>query len=149
MPDPYFVDVPIRWSDMDAYGHVNNVAFLRLMEDGRVYALRDWFGHDRNLIDDGLLVARQEIDYLAPLTFDYRPARISMWCSRVSGASFDIGYAVRQGEDERTFALAEVTLVAYDLQAGAPRRLTEQERAALAAVSAEPAALRSRSRTSR
>ncbi|MDQ1536954.1 MAG: acyl-CoA thioester hydrolase, partial [Actinomycetota bacterium] len=28
----YAVDVPLRWSDMDAYGHVNNVQFLRLLE---------------------------------------------------------------------------------------------------------------------
>ncbi len=147
--DPYFVDVPVRWSDMDAYGHVNNVMFVRLLEDARVYALRDWFGHDRDLIDDGLLVARQEIDYLAPMTFNYHPARISMWCSRVSGASFDIGYAVRQPEGEVTFALAEVTLVAYDLQAETPRRLTGQERVALARIAGDPVPLRSRSRGSR
>ena len=29
---------PLRWSDMDAYGHVNNVQFLRLLEDARVIA---------------------------------------------------------------------------------------------------------------
>ena len=29
----YCVNVPLRWSDMDAYGHVNNVQFLRLLED--------------------------------------------------------------------------------------------------------------------
>ncbi|MFP5335206.1 MAG: acyl-CoA thioesterase, partial [Actinomycetes bacterium] len=23
--------MPLRWSDMDAYGHVNNVVFLRLL----------------------------------------------------------------------------------------------------------------------
>lgn len=148
--DPYFVDVAVRWSDMDAYGHVNNVAFVRLLEDARVYALRDWFGHDRDLIEDALLVVRQEIDYLAPLTFDYRPARITMGCSRISGASFDIGYAVGQPERDVTYAIAEVTLVAYDLQRSTPRRLTETERAQLSSIAAEPAPLRSRAtRTSR
>ena len=39
--------VPLRWSDMDAYGHVNNVQFLRLLEDARVIAFH---GHDS---DDG------------------------------------------------------------------------------------------------
>ncbi|MGL5850524.1 MAG: acyl-CoA thioesterase, partial [Phycicoccus sp.] len=36
MGAPYRVEVPLRWSDMDAYGHVNNVQFLRLLEDARV-----------------------------------------------------------------------------------------------------------------
>ena len=36
MARPYRVEVPLRWSDMDAYGHVNNVQYLRLLEDARV-----------------------------------------------------------------------------------------------------------------
>jgi acyl-CoA thioester hydrolase len=31
-----FTDVPVRWSDMDAYGHVNNARFLTLYEEARV-----------------------------------------------------------------------------------------------------------------
>ncbi len=152
MPDPcdaatpYAVDIQIRWSDMDAYGHVNNVEFLRLLEDARVYAFRDWFGQERSLLNEGILVARQEIDYLAPLTFNYAPARISVWCCRISGASFDVGYAVKQPDEDVTFAVAETTLVAYDLKAGKPRRLNEFEREALVAISAPAPALRSHRR---
>ena len=28
--------IPIRWGDMDAYGHVNNTVFFRFMEQCRV-----------------------------------------------------------------------------------------------------------------
>ena len=27
---------PMRWSDMDAYGHVNNVVFVRYLEEARI-----------------------------------------------------------------------------------------------------------------
>lgn len=148
-PAPYSVDIQIRWSDMDAYGHVNNVEFLRLLEDARVYAFRDWFGQERSLLNEGILVARQEIDYLAPLSFNYEPARIAVWCSRISGASFDVGYAVTQPGGDVRFALAETTLVSYDLAARKPRRLKESEREALRAASAEPPAMRSRTRGGR
>ena len=30
------VQVPPRWGDMDAYGHVNNVAILSLLEEARI-----------------------------------------------------------------------------------------------------------------
>ena len=70
---PYRVDVPLRWSDMDAYGHVNNVQFLRLLEDARVIGFEEWFGQDRSMLDEGVLVARHEIEYLAPLVFRHRP----------------------------------------------------------------------------
>lgn len=27
---------PMRWSDMDAFGHVNNVVFIRYLEEARI-----------------------------------------------------------------------------------------------------------------
>lgn len=137
------VEVAVRWGDMDAYGHVNNVQYLRYLEEARVYAFRAWFGQERSLLEEGVLVARSEIDYLVPLTFTYQPAVVRLWCSRISGASFDIGYAVGQVGSEVTYAVAESTLVTYDLREERPRRVTAQERAALEAVRAEPVRLRS------
>lgn len=135
MPD-YFVDVPLRWSDMDAYGHVNNVQFLRLLEDARVVAFSDWFGQDRSLVDEGVLVARHEIEYLAPLTFRHAPVRIGMWTMRITPASFDLGYEVREPEggpaDGGTvYARAETTLVLYDFETARPRRATHELTASL------------------
>lgn len=140
------VEVAVRWGDMDAYGHVNNVQYLRYLEEARVYAFRAWLGQDRSLLEDGVLVARQEIDYLTPMTFTYQPAVVHLWCTRVLGASFDVAYAVRQAGSEVTFAVAETTLVTYDLRAGRPRRVHPAERAALEAVLADPVRLRSHRR---
>ncbi|WP_308409809.1 acyl-CoA thioesterase [Zhihengliuella halotolerans] len=32
------VEVPMRWADMDAYGHINNVNLVRMMEEARIGA---------------------------------------------------------------------------------------------------------------
>jgi acyl-CoA thioester hydrolase len=143
------VEVPIRWSDMDAYGHVNNVQYLRYLEEARVIAFREWFGQERSLLDEGVLVARSEIDYLAPLTYTYEPALVELWCSRISGASFDIAYVVRKRGDDVAYAHAESTLVTYDLTQGRPRRLGDREREALTARLGEPVRLRSHTRERR
>ncbi|USQ79006.1 acyl-CoA thioesterase [Ornithinimicrobium faecis] len=137
------VEVAVRWSDMDAYGHVNNVQYLRYLEEARVYAFHEWFGQERSLLEDGVLVARSEIDYLAPMTFSYEPALVTLWCSAISGASFDISYVVGQRGSDLTFAKAESTLVTYDLTAQRPRRIAEHERAAMESVAGEPLLLRS------
>ena len=50
---PYRVEVPLRWSDMDAYGHVNNVQFLRLLEDARVVGIREWFVGRPSMLERG------------------------------------------------------------------------------------------------
>jgi len=141
---PYNVDVPLRWSDMDAYGHVNNVQFLRLLEDARVIGFQEWFGQDRSLLNDGVVVARHEIEYLAPLDFRHAPISVDMWATRISGSSFNLAYEVRDPDEVGTalYARAETTLVAYDFATASPRRLRLDERAVLKGVAGDPVPFR-------
>lgn len=135
--------ITVRWSDLDAYGHVNNVQYLRFFEEARVYAFKAWFGQGRDLIDEGMLVASQAIDHLLPMGFGYGPARVAVWCGGVGGASFELGYAVAGAEgDDAVYARGRVHLVAYDLAEQRPRRLGAPEREALARVTAPSPVLR-------
>ncbi|MDO5738936.1 MAG: thioesterase family protein [Ornithinimicrobium sp.] len=136
VPDVALVyPITVRWADMDAYAHVNNVNYLRFFEEARVYAFKDWFGQDRDLIDEGMLVVSQAIDYLLPMGFAYAPCRVAVWCSDVGAASFELGYAVAGAQgDDTVYARGRVTLVSYDLQTERPRRLGAAEREALSAV---------------
>lgn len=34
------LDIPVRWGDMDAFGHVNNTVFFRFFESARIEYLR-------------------------------------------------------------------------------------------------------------
>ncbi len=141
---PYRVQVPLRWSDMDAYGHVNNVQFLRLLEDARVLGFREWFGEAPTMLDEGVVVARHEIEYRAPLSYRYAPIEVDMWVTGISAAGFDLGYAVRDPEAVGTelYAVAETGLVLFDFAASRPRRLAEAERSALGVHLGDPVPLR-------
>ena len=141
---PYRTEVPLRWSDMDAYGHVNNVQYLRLLEDARVIGFREWFGEERSLLDTGVIVSRHEIEYVAPLTHRHAPIEVDMWVTRVHGAGFDLGYVVRDPESmgERVYAVAETGIVVYDFASSRPRRLGPEERAVLAGHLGGPVAVR-------
>lgn len=150
MPQPRtVVEVPLRWGDMDAYQHVNNATYLRYLEEGRIQAFQEWFGDVHGLLDEGIVVARTEIDYLVPLVYGREPARVVLWCSHVSGASFDLAYEIGRAGSEVVHVRAEVTMVTFDLRKQAPRRLTDGERAALEKVLGEPVPLRSRRRERR
>lgn len=146
--DPTLVDVALRWSDMDAYGHVNNVQFLRLLEDARVTAFARWFGDRDAMLETGVLVARHEIEYLAPLTFRHAPVRVRLWPTAIGGASFDIAYEVKDPEQVGAglYARAETSLVAYDFARAAPRRLGVREREVLEAIAGDPVPFRWRRR---
>ncbi|RKS73798.1 acyl-CoA thioester hydrolase [Motilibacter peucedani] len=118
----------MRWGDMDAYQHVNNVAYLGYLEEARIDLLFR-LGAERGLaaLRDGLVVARHEIDYLAPLVWHPRGIDVEVWVEKVGGSSFTVGYRVH--DDGRTYARARSTLVSYDLAADRQRRLTADERA--------------------
>lgn len=135
---------------MDAYGHVNNVQYLRLLEDARVIAFAAR-GSDEggSVVDTGLLVARSEIEYLAPLVYRPAPVAIDLWVTTVAGASFDMGYEVldetgSDGVHPQVYARAETTLVLYDLVNHRPRRMSEKEREALRDWQGAPVAWRKR-----
>ncbi|GAA3612664.1 thioesterase family protein [Marihabitans asiaticum] len=140
--------IPLRWSDMDAYGHVNNVQYLRLLEDARIAGFEDWFGPhgSESLLEGGVIVARTEVEYLRPLVYRRAPVQIDMWVSRLGGASFDVGYELRDPAEmgDAVYMRAETTMSAYDFAGERPRRLRDSEREVLRSRLAEPVALRRR-----
>jgi acyl-CoA thioester hydrolase len=141
----------MRWSDMDAYGHVNNVQYLRFFEDARIeaFAAHQAGEGDKSLLDTGILVARHEIEYVKPLKWRPEPVHIDLWITTIKGARIDVGYEVYDqpvdGERIR-YALAESTLVIYDMVAERPKRLAPADVERLQAMRGEPVPFRSRRR---
>ena len=119
---------------MDAYQHVNNVAYLGYLEEARIDLLfRLGAEGGGAALREGLVVARHEIDYVAPLVWHPRGIDVDVWVAALGGASIDVAYVVH--DEERTYARARSTLVAYDFDTGRPRRLTHQERGFLSGFS--------------
>jgi acyl-CoA thioester hydrolase len=121
---------PMRWSDMDAYGHVNNVVYLAYLEDARVdmlFSLGAEMG--ARALSDGVLVARHVIDYRRPLVYHPSGVDIDLWIGAIKGASFEVRYEVH--DDDALFATASSVIVPFDLAAQRPRRLSQEERAFL------------------
>jgi acyl-CoA thioester hydrolase len=118
---------PLRWADMDSLGHVNNVEYLRYLEQARV----DWMfetarqaGVEKFSL--GTVVARHEIHYKRPLVYRAEPVRVEIWVTKIGIASFDCAYEVR--DEDVVYAVAETTLVPFDLESQRPRRISAEER---------------------
>lgn len=122
----YVYDCPVRWSDLDAYGHVNNARFLTLYEEARVAMM---FVGARAVgltsFQDGIVISRQEVDYLRPV--DYGPSvRIEMWVDELRPSRFTVAYELFDGDV--LASRARSVCVPFDLVRQQPRRLTAQER---------------------
>jgi acyl-CoA thioester hydrolase len=125
----FVYECPVRWSDLDAFGHVNNARFLTLFEEARV-ALMFVGGKEAGLtsFEEGIVIYRHEVDYLRPV--DYGPVvRIEMWVSDMRASRFTVSYELFDG-DELASRAASVC-VPFDLVTQRPRRLSDAERAFL------------------
>jgi acyl-CoA thioester hydrolase len=119
---------PLRWADVDVYGVVNNVAFVRYLEEARVdLFLRMAAGERDSFLGGGSVVVRHEIDYKQQLRHRREPVEIQTWVSRLRASSVTLGYLIKDGD--RVYASASSVLAPFDYLAGGPRRFTEAEAA--------------------
>lgn len=147
------VPIPVRWSDLDAYGHVNNARMLTLLEEARIAAF--WGGGPASpptaVLDTGpdaeavTLIAAQRLEYRAPIPHHREPLDIELWMGRLGGASVQVCYEVFSpvGHEPRTLHVrAATTIVLVDRDSGAPRRLPDAARTAWAPFAEEPLVFR-------
>ncbi|MGC5037569.1 MULTISPECIES: acyl-CoA thioesterase [unclassified Streptomyces] len=113
---------PLRWADMDAYGHVNNVVFLRYLEEARI----DFLFRPEKDFQQGSVVARHEIDYKRQLVHRHHPVDIELWVTEIRAASFTLTYEVKDGD--QIYVRASTVIVPFDFEAQRPRRITAEER---------------------
>ncbi|WP_153455947.1 acyl-CoA thioesterase [Streptomyces smaragdinus] len=115
---------------MDAYGHVNNVAFLRYLEEARIdFMFRLAPGEGDASFKGGSVVARHEIDYRHQLKHRHSPVDIDLWVTKIRAASAVLAYEVK--DDDLVYARASTVIVPFDFKANRPRRLTDEETAFL------------------
>lgn len=107
---------------MDAYGHINNVVFLRYLEEARI----DFLFRPEKDFKQGSVVARHEIDYKRQLVHRHTPVDIELWVTQVRAASFTLTYEVK--DPDQVYVRASTVIVPFDFEAQRPRRLTSEER---------------------
>jgi acyl-CoA thioester hydrolase len=127
----------MRWADLDMLGHVNNVVYADYLQEARVDMLRV---HARSPRTDGLaegvLVASHQVTYLEPLHFDHDPVYVDLWVTEIRAAAFTLAYEVyREHADggRSVYLRASTLLVPYVFEHESPRRLSAEEKTALAA----------------
>lgn len=147
------VSIPLRWSDLDAYAHVNNARMFTLLEEARIAAF--WGGGTNGAptavlttgpgADSITLIAGQQIEYRAQIPFHREPLDVELWIGKLGGASLQVCYEVYSPADDEPRTLyvrAATTIVLADRESGAPRRISDEERAAWLPFVEEPLAFR-------
>ncbi|MEC4114640.1 acyl-CoA thioesterase [Myroides pelagicus] len=102
----FFTPIEVRWNDLDALGHVNNVYYIDYFQQGRGKFINeasktwDWF---KNMF----VIAQISCNYVQEIRLDVKQLQIGVRISRLGTKSFDIEYAlVSEGKDREVIVHA-------------------------------------------
>jgi acyl-CoA thioester hydrolase len=98
----------VRWSDLDSYGHVNNVKYFDYVQESRIKVMAetvDWGA------EDVWMVVRQDLHYRRPIDFRVEPYEVCTAVSDVGNRSFKLAAEIRDPASGTVFATARTILV--------------------------------------
>jgi acyl-CoA thioester hydrolase len=119
-------DVPVRFADTDALGHVNNAHYLSFLECSRIEYIRHVLGRIKTE-DFGVIIARVEIDYKSP-AFHHETLRVGCRVYELGGSSIKMEYRIEEKASHRLVASAKSVMVAFDYGLGRPVRMSDDWR---------------------
>ena len=126
--------LPVRWSDLDALGHLNNAVYLTLCEQARIEMLDDLGVGDWD--DAGPVLAGVSLQFRRPVHYP-ATAVVRTTLGEPGRSSLGFTFAVSvEGDEETAYAEGDGTLVWVDRATGRPAPLPDALREAAAATAA-------------
>ena len=124
--NPFEIDIRVQPEDIDGLGHVNNVVYLRWMQDA---AAAHWGARAGPELQTQVIwvVTRHEIDYKAPAFVGERLVART-WVGEPSGATWERFIEIRRVADDRLLARGRSVYAALDPATGRPRRVDSELR---------------------
>ncbi|MGI8846419.1 MAG: acyl-CoA thioesterase [Thermoleophilaceae bacterium] len=122
----------VRFGDLDAMRHLNNVVYLRYFESARIAYLRELMPNhdpaDPEAGDFGFIFAEGHINYRSPVRFD-EVVEVRCTVGEVRRSAFRVDYTMHVGD--RHAADGYGWLVGFDYLRQKPMQLPKDLRASL------------------
>ncbi|HEY2375716.1 MAG TPA: thioesterase family protein [Gemmatimonadaceae bacterium] len=124
---PFELARAVRESDLDDRAHVNNVVYVRWVQDA---AAAHWavLAPERSRDDLAWVALRHEIDYHSPAVLGDE-VTVRTWVGVAHGLSFERFTEIRRTDDGRLLASARTLWCPVDARTGKPQRVSAEVRA--------------------
>ena len=118
----FSTSIEVRFSDLDAYGHVNSAVYFTYLETARVKLFSRVFqeASDAQLF---IVVGKAECTYNIPIML-HDAVQVTVTMPRMGNSSFDLEYRLHDNAG-KTYATAKTTMVCFDNVKKAPTRVPE------------------------
>ncbi len=124
----YTHPITVRYADLDPQGHVNNAVYLTYLESARLgYYEKSGIWVPNSGRSTGLVVARVEIDYLAPILYG-EAIQVGVRLERMGEKSLTFTFQVETVNSGQPAAHGISVMVAYDNAGGKSRVIPEEWR---------------------
>jgi acyl-CoA thioester hydrolase len=127
---PIIVPIHTHWGDMDIFQHINNVAYVRYLEDARTHFL-EHAGFQPMTAEYGHIVARHDVQYLHQMEHRSAPFQMELWVEDIANATYVLGYELC--DSDHVYLRARTTMVCMSMVTNRPTRLPVDYRELLAA----------------
>jgi acyl-CoA thioester hydrolase len=123
------IKVNVRFSDLDAMGHVNNATYLSYLEEARIAYYNDVMKKNPENLDFNAVVARIEIDYISQIRLG-DDVEIYNRTSKIGNKSSDLEHLiiVANKNDKVIAAKAVTKLVSFDYKENKSIPVSEEAR---------------------
>ncbi len=124
----YTAEIPVRFRDIDAMGHVNNAVYATYLEQARTAYFRDVLEADLSSIST--VLASLSMNFRRPVLLEDESVTVEIDVPEVGESSVPMTYEIRT--DEGVVAEAESVQVAVD-EEGSSRPVPDEYRSAIVA----------------
>jgi len=123
---PVVIEHKIQWSDMDAYGHVNNVVYFRYIENARIayYEAMDKYAYE-DQTGTRFVVAKTGCTFKLPLTYP-DTLLIGARVTEIKGSHIAMKYCIVSTAQTAVAAEADAVIVSYHYGRGKKVRFPKE-----------------------
>ncbi len=117
-----FVDV--RFSDMDAYGHVNSKNYIDFIGESRWKFYKDTFGFDaEDYVKRGIgfFTGRMEINFKRPITAKEKSLFVKSYAVGLDRAKVSVDFEILSQDKAVSFSTGRLEIYCVDLKTGKPQ----------------------------
>ena len=127
----YTARIPVRWGDMDAYGHVNNTVYFRFLEQARCEWLEQVGVRVRPDEAVGPVIINASCTFLIPVNYPSTVV-VKMYVGEPGRSSVMTWYELFVEGDERLYAEGAAKTVWMDMGTGKSAPIPDVVRALFA-----------------
>jgi len=111
----HHISIKVRFSDIDAMGHVNNATYLSYLEEARIAYFNKVLNYTENNLAFGAVVAKIDIDYISQIKLG-DDVEIYTKCGNFGNKSSDIEnlIVIKKAGENIIAAKVKTKLVSFD-----------------------------------